>query len=57
MNKNLLTIDDICHELGIGRTTAYKLLKKKPLNVISKSKLPKHKNLYIYQHTPLKKDI
>lgn len=31
MNKNLLTIDDICHELGIGRTTAYKLLKKKKI--------------------------
>lgn len=31
MNQNLLTIDDICHELGIGRTTAYKLLKKKKI--------------------------
>lgn len=29
MNENLLTIDDLCHELGIGRSTAYKLLKKK----------------------------
>lgn len=31
MNKNLLTIDDICQELGIGRSTAHKLLKKKKL--------------------------
>ena len=31
MNLNLLTIDDLCHELGIGRTTAYKLLKKKKI--------------------------
>lgn len=29
MNQNLLTIDDLCRELGIGRSTAYKLLKKK----------------------------
>lgn len=31
MNKDLLTIEDICHELGIGRSTAYKLLKKKKI--------------------------
>lgn len=31
MNKNLLTVDDICQELGIGRSTAYKLLKKKKI--------------------------
>ncbi|HCT92343.1 MAG TPA: hypothetical protein DF613_13345 [Lachnospiraceae bacterium] len=31
MNKNLLTIEDICRELGIGRSTAYKLLKKKKI--------------------------
>lgn len=31
MNPNLLTIDDICQELGIGRSTAYKLLKKKKI--------------------------
>lgn len=29
MNRNLLTIDDLCHELGIGRSTAYRLLKRK----------------------------
>lgn len=28
MNKNLLTVEDICQELGIGKSTAYKLLKK-----------------------------
>ena len=31
MNENLLTIDDICHELGIGKSTAYKLLKSKKI--------------------------
>ncbi len=31
MNKNLLTVEDICRELGIGRSTAYKLLKKKKI--------------------------
>lgn len=31
MNQNLLTIDDLCRELGIGRSTAYKLLKKKKI--------------------------
>lgn len=31
MNQNLLTIEDICHELGIGKSTAYKLLKKKKI--------------------------
>lgn len=31
MNSNLLTIEDICHELGIGKTTAYKLLKKEKI--------------------------
>jgi excisionase family DNA binding protein len=25
MNESLLTIDDVCSELGIGRNTAYKL--------------------------------
>ena len=31
MNKDLLTIEDVCRELGIGRSTAYKLLKKKKI--------------------------
>ena len=31
MNKDLLTIEDVCRELGIGRNTAYKLLKKKKI--------------------------
>lgn len=31
MNQNLLTVEDICRELGIGRSTAYKLLKKKKI--------------------------
>lgn len=31
MNENLLTIEDICRELGIGKSTAYKLLKKKKI--------------------------
>ena len=28
MNENLLTVEEICGELGIGRTTAYKLIKE-----------------------------
>lgn len=27
MNKNLVTIPKLCKELGIGKTTAYKLIK------------------------------
>jgi excisionase family DNA binding protein len=31
MNTELLTIDDLCHELGIGKNTAYKLIKSKKI--------------------------
>lgn len=31
MNENLLTINDICRELGIGKTSAYKLIKSKKI--------------------------
>lgn len=31
MNQNLLTINDLCAELGIGKTTAYKLIKNKKI--------------------------
>lgn len=31
MNQNLLSISDICRELGIGKSTAYKLLKSKQI--------------------------
>lgn len=31
MNQELLTIPDICNELGIGKNTAYKLTKSKEL--------------------------
>lgn len=31
MNANLLTIQDLCQELGIGKTTAYKLIKDKKI--------------------------
>lgn len=27
MNTNLITINQLCQELGIGKTTAYKLIK------------------------------
>lgn len=55
MNENLLTIDDICHELGIGKSTAYKLLKEKKIKsskigsrlVVRKSELER----YIKQQT------
>lgn len=32
MNENLLTVKDICDELGIGKTTAYRLIKEKVLH-------------------------
>lgn len=32
MNENLMTIKDICRELGIGKTTAYKLIKDKKIH-------------------------
>lgn len=31
MNANLLTIQDLCNELRIGKTTAYKLIKDKKI--------------------------
>lgn len=31
MNKDLLTVEDICHELGIGKNTAYGLIKGKEI--------------------------
>ena len=31
MNQNLLTIPDLCQELGIGKSTVYKLLKEKQI--------------------------
>ena len=31
MNKDLLTVNDICGELGIGKTSAYKLIKTKKI--------------------------
>lgn len=31
MNANLLTIEDLCKELGIGKTTAYNLIKNKKI--------------------------
>ena len=27
MNENLITIPELCKELGIGRTTAYKMIR------------------------------
>lgn len=31
MNKDLLTIEDVCRELGIGKNTAYGLVKDKEI--------------------------
>ena len=31
MNKDFLTINDVCNELGIGKNTAYKLIKDKKI--------------------------
>lgn len=32
MNENLITIPELCKELGIGRTTAYKMIKSGQLS-------------------------
>ncbi|MEY8392448.1 helix-turn-helix domain-containing protein [Lachnospiraceae bacterium 45-W7] len=55
MNKNLLTIEDVCRELGIGKSTAYKLLKTKKIKsckigsrlIVRKEELKR----YIKKHT------
>ncbi|MCI9530444.1 MAG: helix-turn-helix domain-containing protein [Lachnospiraceae bacterium] len=55
MNKDLLTIEDVCQELGIGRSTAHKLLKKKKIKsckigsrlIVRKEELKR----YIKEHT------
>ena len=31
MNKDLLTVEDVCKELGIGKNTAYGLIKDKKI--------------------------
>ena len=31
MNESLLTVEDICNELGIGRSKAYQILKNKEI--------------------------
>ena len=31
MNKDLLTVDDLCKELGVGKNTAYNLIKSKSI--------------------------
>ena len=31
MNKDLLTVEDVCQELGIGKNTAYSLIKGKEI--------------------------
>ena len=31
MNENLLTIEELCKELGIGRSKAYQLLRNKQI--------------------------
>lgn len=31
MNESLLTVEDMCNELGIGRSKAYQILKNKEI--------------------------
>ncbi len=31
MNKDLLTVDDLCREIGVGKNTAYNLIKTKKI--------------------------
>ncbi len=51
MNKDLLTVDDLCKELGVGKNAGYKLLKS---NVIKSSKIGKR---YLIHRTELDKFI
>lgn len=50
MNKDLLTVNDICRELGIGKTTAYKLIKDKKIKSgrIGQKILVRRKDLETY---------
>ena len=50
MNEDLLTIEDVCQELGIGKNTAYGLIKDKELksakvgkrHIVHRSELQKY---------------
>lgn len=50
MGKKYLTVSDLCQKLGIGKTTAYKLIKEKKIRsgkvgkkiVVQKSDLKKY---------------
>lgn len=35
MNENLITIPELCKELGIGRTTAYKMIHSGKLPMVT----------------------
>lgn len=51
MNKNLLTVDDLCKELGVGKNTGYNLLKN---NAIKSKKVGKR---YLIHRSQLDKYI
>ena len=51
MNKDLLTVDDLCNELGIGKNTGYNLIKK---NIIKSKKIGKR---YLVHRSELGKYI
>lgn len=51
MNKDLLTVDDLCKELGVGKNTGYNLLKN---NVIKSKKVGKR---YLIHRSQLDKYI
>ena len=51
MNKDLLTVDDLCKELGVGKNTGYNLLKN---NIIKSKKVGKR---YLIHRSQLDKYI
>ena len=51
MNKDLLTVDDLCNELGVGKNTGYGLLKD---NTIKSKKIGKR---YLVHRSELDKYI
>ena len=56
MNSELLTINDLCKELSIGKNTAYKLIKDKKIKSakIGNKFLISRKNLNTYIETLMK---
>lgn len=58
MSKDLLTIDDLCQKLGIGRNSAYKLINSKEIKStkIGKRHIIRRQDLNQYISQKIKAD-